>query len=583
MSFNTPENSLEPKHPLWVYPNPSPVLQDAIVKEFKLPLPLAEVLAGRGFTSIEEIRQYLYGKLADLYDPFSLAEMGKATERIMAALDKNEGILIYGDNDVDGMTGSALLTEFFRKIGARVFFYISRPTTMRSSLIVEALEYALKNRCTLLITVDCGITAATAIEAVAGKGVDVIVTDHHEPTDTLPHCVATLNPKLVGNLYPNRELTGVGVAFKLVHALTTNLIHKEKISRQKIQLKNFLDLVALGTISDMGPLVGENRVLVRYGLAQIRKEKRVGLAKLISLSEADPAEISAFELAAKIAPRLNSLGRISDPEKGVQMLLIKNPEGAAILAEELDLNNIERQKIERTMTEEVEKMLQAEPDILLGKAIVLASNHWHPGVIAILSARIAKQFNRPTLILSCDGGLGKGSLRSIPEFPLLHVLKDNSDLLLNFGGHDFAAGLTIKVENIEKFKKRFVAAATNSLKDYDVSTKIRLDAPLAFHELSFDFLEALKLLEPFGNENPEPIFYTEAMQAWPPKVIGKSHLKMYLEQGDRVLEGIAFHQASASSLLRKKKVPLRIAYTPHVNRYQNKMSIQLLIRDFQIL
>lgn len=568
--------------PVWVYPKIESDWKETIIKEFKIHPVTAQILVSRGFTTLDQIHDYLYAKLPDLYDPFLMPEMQQAVDRIYRAIKNKENILIYGDNDVDGMTGTALLTEFFQFVGANVFFYVSNRGSNRQSLIVEALEYALKNECKLLITVDCGITAAVEIAKVVEKNVDVIITDHHEPTDKIPHCVATLNPKLLSNSYPNRDLTGVGVAFKLAHAVTLQLVAEGMISPKKIDLKRYLDLVALGTVSDMGSLLGENRILVSYGLRQLKKNKRIGLAKLISVSDADLNELSTFMIASKLAPRLNSLGRIDDPQKGVQMLLARNVIAAEKMAVELDLNNIERQKIERTMSLDIENTVSNHPEIFKSKAIVLQSDKWHPGVIAILSTRIAKQYNRPTVMIALEGGLGKGSLRSIPEFPLLSVLKDSSDILINFGGHDFAAGLTIKEQHIEEFKRRFIKAADIKLRDHDVMTKLMLDAEVNFDELTFDFMESIRLLEPYGNENPQPILYTVAKQAWPPKVVGKTHLKLYLEQDDRMLEGIAFGQAAQSPVLRKKNLKLRIAFTPQINNFQGP-SIQLMIRDFQIV
>lgn len=568
--------------PLWVYPKSDPHWKESIVKEFKIHPVIAQILVSRGFTSLEEIHDYLYAKLPDLCDPFLLAEMPQAVDRVCKAIKDNENILIYGDNDVDGMTGTALLTEFLQFLGAKVFFYVSNRGTLRQSLIVEALEYALKNECKLLITVDCGITAAVEIAKVVEKNVDVIITDHHEPTDKIPHCVATLNPKLLNNSYPNRDLTGVGVAFKLAHGITNQLVAEGRISPKKVDLKRYLDLVALGTISDMGSLLGENRIMVRYGIRQLRKTKRIGLTKLISICDVDLNELSTFTIASKIAPRLNSLGRIDDPQKGVEVLLIRNAQTAEKMAQELDLNNIERQKIERTMSADVETIITSQPEILQRKAIIIQSDKWHPGVIAIISTRIAKAYNRPTIVIAIDKELGKGSLRSIPEFPLLNVLKECSDLLMNFGGHDFAAGLTIKEQNIEEFKKRFIAAAELQLHDTDVLTKLSVDAEVNFHDLTFDLMESIKLLEPYGNENPQPILYCKAKQAWPPKVIGKTHLKLYLEQGDRMLEGIAFGKAAQGPMLRKKDLTLQVAFTPQINNFQGQ-SIQLMIRDFRIV
>lgn len=568
--------------PLWIYPKNDPQWKETIIKEFKIHPVTAQILVSRGFTSLEEIHQYLYAKLPDLHDPFLLTGMQKAVERVCKAIEDSECILIYGDNDVDGMTATALLTEFFQDLGANILFYVSNRGTHRENLIVEALDYALQNQCKLLITVDCGITAAAEIAKVTEKNVDVIITDHHEPTDSIPDCFATLNPKLPNNPYPNRDLTGVGVAFKLAHAVTNQLVAEGRISAKKVDLKRYLDLVALGTISDMGALVGENRILVRYGLKQLRKSKRIGLTKLVSVCDVDLNEISTFIVASKIAPRLNSLGRIDDPKKGVQLLLVRNAVTAEKLAMELDLNNIERQKIERTMSVDVDNIISAHPEILSLKAIVMFSDKWHPGVIAILSTRFAKHYNRPTVMIAVENGIGKGSLRSIPEFPLLEVLKSCSDLLINFGGHDFAAGLTIKEQNIEEFRKRFIQAAHAKLTDSDVLTKLYLDAEINFEELTFDFMESIRLLEPFGNENPQPILYSDAKQAWPPKVISKTHLKLYLEQGDRILEGIAFGKAKQSLVLRRKDIVLRVAFTPEINTFQG-LSIKLMVRNFKTL
>src|SRR5579872_5471999 len=568
--------------PFWVYPEKNPSLHQAIISEFNIHPVIAQILISRGYKTVEEIHEFLYAKLPNLYDPDLFPDMDIAVERIIAAIHQKQSILIYGDNDVDGMTAAALLTDFLRTIGGKVYFDIPSRTIMKKSLIGGALQTALKHRCALLITVDCGITAAKEIQEVVEHGIDVIVTDHHEPTSKIPNCIATLNPKLINSTYPNRDLTGVGVAFKLAHAITNYLIENEEITPTKIDLKSYLDLVALGTIADMGALKGENRILVRYGLKQMRKMKRVGIAKLFEVSEMQSGDLSPVDIASKVAPRLNSLGRIADPIKGVELLLLRNSEEAEKLAKELDLYNLERQKIEREASVDIEEFIFQHPEILQDKAICLHSEKWHPGIIAIISARIAKQYNRPTLIISIEEGIGKGSLRTIPEFPLLPILKQNEDLLINFGGHDYAAGLTIKQENIPTFKRRFIEAADKALKEQDVIPKLYLDAKINFNELTFDFMESLNLLEPFGNENPPPILYCDAMQLWPPKLVGKFHLKMFLEQGDRMLEGIAFGLADRKDEIRRKNTLLRIAFTPHVNLFLNKASILLQIKDFQL-
>ncbi len=572
------------QNPIWVYPDLDPEWTETIVREFNIHPVTAQVLASRGFESQEAIHDYLYAKLPSLHDPHLFPDMDKAVERVLTALRQKENILIYGDNDVDGITATALLTEFFRFTGLNVFYYVPNRTSLKQSLILDALDYAKKNQCKLLITVDCGITAANEIQQAVEQNVDVIVTDHHEPTAKLPHCIATLNPKLLNSTaYPNRELTGVGMAFKLTHAVTNALLSNNDISPGKIDLKRYLDLVALGTIADMGSLLGENRILVRYGLRQLRKTRRIGLSKLFSICDLKPGELTPADVASKVAPRLNSLGRIADPLKGVELLLLRDPVAAEALAKELDLNNSERQKIERRDADDIEEVLHKQPQILKEKAIVLFSEKWHPGIIPIITARIAKQYNRPTLIIAIDQGVGKGSLRTIPEFPLLTILKDNADLLENFGGHDYAAGLTIKASNIPVFKSKFIEYANSRLSTQDLITKLRIDAKIAFKDITFDFMESFSLLEPFGHENPAPIFYCDAKQIWPPKIVGKTHLKLYLEHDDRLLEGIGFGMANRRAQLCRRNLTLHIAFTPHINNFLNKSSIQLQIRDFKIL
>ncbi|PIS00686.1 MAG: single-stranded-DNA-specific exonuclease RecJ [Chlamydiae bacterium CG10_big_fil_rev_8_21_14_0_10_35_9] len=567
--------------PIWVYPKEDPVWLKKIIDEFQIHPVTAQILVSRKFDSLDSIHQFLYAKLPNLLDPHLFPGMGTAVRRIVKALHKKENILIYGDNDVDGMTAAALLTEFLTTLGAKVFFFVPSRNTMQKSLINNALEYAIHNHCKLLITVDCGITASKDLQEIIDSNIDVIITDHHEPTTKIPHCVATLNPKLINSTYPNRDLTGVGVAFKLAHALTNHLLEEGKISSDQIDLKDYLDLVALGTISDMGALKGENRILVRYGLTQLRKTKRIGLAKLCAISELETTEVTPVDIASKVAPRLNSLGRIADPNKGVELLLVKDEATAEKLANELDLFNIERQKIEKQASNEIEKYIENHPELLQEKAIVLHSENWHPGVIAIISARIAKQYNRPTVIISIDQKIGKGSIRTIPEFPLLPVLKENADLLVNFGGHDYAAGLTINEDQILDFKNIFINKANSILKDQDVASKLYLDAKINFSDLTFDFMESLSLLEPFGNGNPSPFLFSDVKQIWAPKVVGRLHLKMFLEQDERMLEGIGFGMANRKTQIRRKNIPLRIAFTPHVNVFLNKASIQLQIKDFQ--
>lgn len=567
---------------VWVPPKKDEKWINEIVTEFSINPIVAQILLSRGFDSLEGVHDFLYAKLPNLHAPGLFQDMDRAIDRVVRAIKQKEKILIYGDNDVDGMTGTALLVDFLRQIGGDALYYVPNRTSITSTMIDSALEFSLAHGCSLIITVDCGITAAKEIKEIVNKNIDVIVTDHHEPTEKIPHCVATLNPKLHNSTYPNRDLTGVGVAFKLAHGITNYLVTKGQISAKSIDLKSFLDLVALGTVADMGTLMGENRILVRYGLKQFAITKRVGLVNLLKIAEVDLETVSTLDIASKVAPRLNSLGRIDDPQKGVDLLLIDDKAKASTLAKELESNNVERQRIERECSEILDSHLSAYNNLENNKAIVLFSDNIHPGVIPIICARIAKTYNRPTAIIAIDGDLGKGSLRTIKEFPLLPALKQLKHLLLSFGGHDFAAGLTIKKEHIPEFTQAFSAIVDETLNTNDIMYKLFLDSPIDFKNLTFDFMQSLELLEPFGTGNPPPLFFARVVQAWAPKIVGKTHLKLFLDQDERMLEGIGFGLSGMRKSLCKKNLKLEIAFTPHINMFLNKPSIQLLVKDLKI-
>lgn len=541
---------------------------------------IAQILTARGFKDCKLVHNYLYAKLPNLHSPHLLSDMKKATTRVLQAMRHGEKILIYGDNDVDGITSTALLVDFFRKLDVRVVSFISSRHQLSKNVLEDGLEFAIKEGCSLMITVDCGITASQEILRFNEKMIDVIVTDHHVPTDKIPHCVATLNPKLINDAYPNKDLTGVGVAFKLAHALTNELVSSGKISPAHIDLKDFLDLVALGTIADMGSLLGENRILVRYGLKQLKTTRRVGLKELFLVCGIKTKEISSNDIVLKIAPRINSLGRIADPNKGVELLLVKDVQSAEKLAAELDLHNRARQEIEQSMIENLDALLEKEPHLLTNRGIVLSSDAWHSGIIPLLSTRLSRKYNRPCAVIAIEGDLGKGSIRSIKELPILDALNQMSSLFVNFGGHNYAAGFTIEAKNIEAFRQGFQQFANRKLNDQDISPKIMLDAPLLFRELDFDLIESLELLEPFGQDNPPPVFFTQARQAWLPKPFKKNHLKLFLDQDDIILEGMGFNMADQKNQLMRRHMPLKIAFTPQIFHGLQSSQVQLIIREF---
>ncbi|MEG1542243.1 MAG: single-stranded-DNA-specific exonuclease RecJ [Victivallaceae bacterium] len=569
--------------PQWFLPKIDLQWCEKIVGEFQLHPILAKIFVSRGFSDLDEINKFLYAQLPDLYDPGVFGDIKKAVLRIITALERREHILIYGDNDVDGITGIALLLELFTELDVKVSYYVSGPLPGQQTL-TETLLDRFDSKIDLLITVDCGITAGKDIKELTNNGIDVIITDHHQPTGKIPHCVAVLNPKLLNQNYSNRELTGVGVAFKLAHGIVNYLVSKQIISPNRIDLKTYLDLVALGTIADLGLLTGENRILVRYGMKQLQNTPRVGIRQLCASLDIDYTEITTTDIALKVAPRINSVGRVDDPSKGIDLLLVNDPEKINDLVRDLHEVNNSRQKMEQKVFAEAEQMLLHNPDLLKNKALVLYSSDWHPRLVPIISSRLAKQYNRPVIIIALDeSNTGKGSVRTIQEFPLLQTLKKCKDYFINYGGHDCAAGLIIHKDKINDFSKKFIHIANFCLKSIDIVPKLFLDAEVDFKDLNYELLASLELLEPKGNGNPAPIFYCKVKQAWRPRIIAGQHLKLFLQQDDRVLEGIGFGMSNKCSFINSYfDQKFAVAYTPQTVTFNGKKSMQLLIKDIRL-
>ncbi|AFS20295.1 single-stranded-DNA-specific exonuclease RecJ [Chlamydia psittaci] len=569
-------------NPTWIYPKYDPALLSSIIKELHLHPVAAQTFISRGFQTVDEVRDFLYVHLSNLHDPELLLDMSKAVQRLLLAKERGEHVMVYGDSDVDGITGVALLVEFLRSIEMKVSYcflgaflkHYGEPSLLIAKMKEEGV--------TLLITVDCGITAGKEVSDINKQGIDVIVTDHHMPTGKIPHCIATLNPKLRDHTYPNKDLTGVGVAFKLARGVV-NALQKNN-PKLKLDIKHLLDLVTLGTVTDVGTLLGENRTMVRHGIKEIAKGSRLGLHKLCIFSGVNPSEVTSTDIVLKISPKLNSLGRLADASKGVELLLTKDPEVADDIIQYLDKINRERQKIEADVFHDVQKILKNQPDIVKQAAIVLSSQDWHSRVIPIISARLAKAYNKPVAIISNQGGVGKGSLRTIGSFPLLGILQKCSPMFISYGGHDFAAGIIINEDQIEAFRKKFIHLVNSSLKKEKAVVTLPLDARADFDEIDHDLLSSIDLFEPFGKGNPVPIFYTIVHQVRYPKLLPGNHLKLYLNYGERNLEGIAFGLGDRIGALKASwNQPLELAYTPRLSQSANGGVIHLLVRDFHIL
>ncbi|AGR93873.1 single-stranded-DNA-specific exonuclease RecJ [Chlamydia trachomatis] len=567
----------------WDYPKHNEVFLKKILKEFHLHPAIAQVLISRGFQSIQEIRDFLHPQLSSLHSTSLFLDMEKAVVRLLQAKANNEHVMIYGDGDVDGITGVTLIVEFLQILGVKTSYCCSGTLFKQHGETASLISQMLQDGISLLITVDCGITAGKEVQAINKQGIDVIVTDHHMPTGKLPHCIAMLNPKLDKNPYPNKELTGVGVAFKLVCATYEELIQQDASWKDKIDLLRFLDLVSLGTIADVGRLSGENRILVSYGIKEIAKGKRLGLKKLCSLSGVDKSEVSSTNLGIRITPKLNSLGRLADSSQGVKLLLSQDPKNIGTIVSELSVVNQERQRIEAEVLRDVERILAANPKLTAQSAIVLASPNWHSRVIPIISARLARTYNKPVAIIALQDGIGKGSLRTIGSFPLLGVLRKCESFFLSYGGHDFAAGLMIKEDQVEGFRKKFIHLVSSSLRKDDAMRTLSLDVGMDFSRINRDLIASMELLEPFGKGNVSPVFYTKAIQVRYPKLLAGNHVKLYLNSGERNLEGTAFGQGDKISLLKANwNIPLDIAYTLRIMRRSARGAIRLLIQDFRI-
>ena len=499
---------------------------------------VARLLSRKGFHSAEEVENFLRPRLSSLSDPFLLPQMDAAVSRILAALDRQERIVLFGDYDVDGVTSLALLNEMLRAYGATPELFLPLRREEGYGLSRESVERCVKqHRPQLLIAVDCGTSSVREVADLKKRGVDVIVLDHHEPKSALPDCVAIVNPKLTqrGLEY----LCSVGIVFKLCHALL------KTGALTGFDLKSKLDLVALGTVADIVPLRGENRVLVQRGAIEIARTSRIGLRKLMQVAGVR-VPILPEDIGYRLGPRLNATGRLSTAEQSLRLLLTQDESEAAVLAAELDQQNRERQEVEQKIFDAAIEEIDGQFDAARDAAIVAGAHGWHPGVLGIVASRIARKYHRPAIVVGFDeNGIGKGSGRSIEGLNLVEALNRCAGGLDNFGGHEMAAGLALREENFDLFAKAFRNAARELLSNEALQSRLRLDHELAFTEIDVDFLRWHEMLQPFGNGNPQPLFLAREVEpVAPPRVMNEKHLLFRLRQGDRHRRAVYFNGAS---------------------------------------
>jgi len=533
----------------------------------------ARVLLQRGVLSAADGEAFLRERLAALPDPFLLLGMEAAVSRLTQALTAGEAIAVHGDYDVDGITATSLLVEFLRAVGAQVDYHIPLRLKDGYGLSAEALEQAAASGVRVVVSVDCGVSAHAEAELARVLGIDLIITDHHQPPDPLPVACALINPHQPGCPFPDKQLAGVGVAFFLLVALRSRLREQGWFAdRAEPDLRRALDLVALGTIADIVPLAGVNRLLTRVGL-QVLSGSRVGVQALRKVAGVDTVDCGA--VGFRLAPRLNAAGRIEDAALGVELLLSDDAVQAAGIAARLDACNRERQEIERRTLREAQEMVERLPDD--ARSIVLASETWHPGVIGIVASRLVEQFYRPTILLAIDHGVARGSARSTREIHLYRTLQDCSAVLEGFGGHAAAAGMTVQAERIDELVTRFDTVVHAQEPERQLPT-IEYDGDLLLEDLDESTALELAALAPFGMGNPTPTFRLTDVAVLGVREVGEGHLQFSARQDGYSLRCIAFGMAARRGELNGA---LDLLVTPGINVWKGRRELQLRVRDWR--
>lgn len=560
----------------WVFsPAPSAERVQELVEALNLPPAIVRILLSRNLDTLERIDQFINPKLSGLFDPFLMVGMREAVERIVAALQSREKIMVYGDYDVDGITSTALMFLVLNRLGAEVHYYLPNRLVEGYGLSEEGIDHAVSCGINLILTVDCGITAVEEVEYARAKGIDIVVTDHHEPASRLPMAVTIVNPKLNPPNTPGAELAGVGVAFKLAQALYRTL------GQNETELEEHLDLVALGTTADIAPLVNENRTLTRFGIQQIERTNKPGIKSLCFVSDLMGRSISTGQIVFILAPRINAVGRLGNAEMAIKLLSTRDDRVAADIARQLDRENRTRKTLDETTLREALQQIEQTVDLAEDRAIVLASAGWHQGVIGIVASRLVERFHLPTVMIAIDDDEGKGSARSIPTFHLYEALRECEDLILRYGGHKFAAGLSIKRDRIPEFVERFKAVARERLSDDDLIPKLQIDLYLDLDEVSDSFLDCLEQFAPFGPQNARPVFMAANVQlAGSPYIVGNNHLKFKATKGGRIFDCIGFNMGSRAKALLAHGGPIDLAYVPERVHWNNGEQLQLRVKDF---
>lgn len=547
---------------------------DELSKETGINPVLCRLLIDRGVTTADETKRFFRPSLTDLHDPFLMDGMDKAVERINQALGRKERILVYGDYDVDGTTAVALVYRFLQQFTTNIDYYIPNRYNDGYGVSIKGVDYAKETGVKLVIVLDCGVKAVNEIAYAKELGIDFIVCDHHMQDDVLPPAVAILNPKLIGSNYPYPHLSGCGVGFKLMQAF----IKDNGIEFS--QLIPYLDLVAVSIASDIVPIMGENRILAYHGLRQINHNPSIGLRAIIEVCGLRDKEIKINDIIFKIGPRINASGRIQTGKEAVDLLTEKDYAKALELSNQINEYNEARKDLDKSMTEEANRIVDGLEDLADKRSIVLYNEDWHRGVIGIVASRLTELFYRPSVVLTRTNDMATGSARSVADFDVYKAIESCRDLLDNFGGHPYAAGLSLKVENIEEFTRRFEEYVSENIHPTQTNAIIDIDEEIPFKEINMKLYNDLKRFEPFGPDNMKPIFCTRQVHDYgTSKVVGhnQEHIKLELvdNNSSRVMNGIAFGQSKQARYIKSKQA-FDICYTIEENSHK-RGEIQLQI------
>ena len=565
----------------WTYEEPTAdetAAATALAREVNIHPALGRLLLKRGIKTATEARRFFRPQLSDLHDPFLMNDMQVAVDRLNQALGRKEHIMVYGDYDVDGCTAVALVYKFLSQFYSNIDFYIPDRYEEGYGISRKGIDFAAEMGVKLIIVLDCGIKAVEEVAYAREKGIDFIICDHHVPDDELPPAVAILNPKRHDNRYPYTHLSGCGVGFKFMQAFaTSNGIEFNKLS-------SLLDLCAVSIASDIVPIMGENRILACQGLRCLNTNPSIGLRAIVEVCGLSERELSMSDIIFKIGPRINASGRMQNGKEAVELLVEKDYQAALEKAGCINLYNEARKDLDKQMTDEAFKQVEQLPGLDDRRSVVIYNESWHKGVIGIVASRLTEQYYRPAVVLTRSDGVATGSARSVSGFDVYKAVQSCSDLLENFGGHTYAAGLSMKVENVPEFAERFEAYVQEHIMDTQTEATLAIDAYLDFKDVTFKFYQQLKRFAPFGPQNERPVFCTRRVYDYGASTgggRGPAHIKLELvdNKSNNVMNGIAFGQSSQARYIKTKRA-FDICYAVEENTHK-RGEVQLQIEDIR--